>query len=109
MVLWDNLKKSKDTLFGKVAVVASGAVISQVITLTTTPIITRLFSASDYGMMSVFLSSITILVSMAMLDLHRAIPIIDTDEKAANMFYICIRILMIFSLIVCAFVAFSGK
>lgn len=109
MVLWDNLKKSKDTLFGKVAVVASGAVISQVITLTTTPIITRLFSASDYGMMSVFLSSITILVSMAMLDLHRAIPIIDTDEKAANMFSICIRILMIFSLIVCAFVAFSGK
>lgn len=103
------LKKSKETLFRKVAIVASGAIVSQIITLATTPIITRLFSTSDYGMMSVFSSTITILVAMAMLDLHRSIPIIETDEKAANMFSVCIRILIIYSLIICIIVIFAGR
>lgn len=66
-----------------VATVATGAVAAQAITVAFSPIITRLYGPEAFGVLGVFLSITTILVSAASLTYHVSIvlPVEDRDAK----------------------------
>ncbi|MEX0719721.1 MAG: oligosaccharide flippase family protein [Balneolaceae bacterium] len=77
----DNQKKS--SLVGDVAKVASGTAVAQGVTVLIAPIITRLYSPDDFGMLGVFLSIISVVGVNSTLRYHLAILLPDDDRDAA--------------------------
>ena len=63
-------------------ILAGGTVLSQLIVLFSTPFLTRLFDPSDFGVLAVFVSVVSICVVPATLRYEQAIPVAETDEEA---------------------------
>lgn len=59
-----------------------GTLVSQVVGLATTPILTRLYSAHDFGLLSLVLSAAALLAPIACLRLDLSIPIPRTQQMA---------------------------
>ena len=95
--IFAKLKNENSNLLSKVGLVASGTLFAQIISITVSPIITRLFPADQYGIMSVFISTTSIINIASSLDYNKAIPIINTDEDARAMVQVCITILLCFT------------
>ena len=88
------VRRVRSSLIGKVGIVASGTFASQLISMVTTPIVTRLFPAEQYGVMALFSSATSILGKVECLDYERAILIIEQDEDAWRMLRLCVYILL---------------
>lgn len=67
------------------ATLAFGSIIARIIGIASTPIITRLYSPSDFGILSVFSSALAILGPMMTLRYLLAIPLPRRDGTAANL------------------------
>ena len=88
------IKKSN---FAKnVSIIAGGAVSVQIIQMLLSPILTRLYSPEEFGILTVYNSILTMLIVIGPLNYHKAIPIADNDEKAMNV--LMLSILVLFSL-----------
>lgn len=95
------VERLKNAHFAKsVALVASGTMAAQIINVITTPIITRLYSSDVYGVLSVYNSTVSILVIGSSLAFQKAIPIVDSDHNAKTMLENCIGINCLYSLTV---------
>jgi O-antigen/teichoic acid export membrane protein len=79
-------------------IIGSGTAFAQIIVLITTPIITRLYTPSDFGLLSVFMAIIAILTVLASLRYEYAIPIPKDNNIAANLLILCIALTTIFSI-----------
>ena len=66
------------------SLLAGGAVAGQAIIVAASPILTRLYSPEDFGVLAVFASLLSILSIVASLRYQLAIPLPKTDEEAAN-------------------------
>ena len=64
--------------------IVAGTGAAQAIVVLTTPILTRLYSPSDYGVLSVATSILFVLMSVACLRYDFAIPLPDDEVEAAN-------------------------
>jgi O-antigen/teichoic acid export membrane protein len=84
------LKKSK--FFRNVAKLSSAKAISLVIALIATPIISRLFDPSDYGVASVFLATMTIVANIFALSYDRAVIFPKKDSTAIRVFVLAIAV-----------------
>ena len=69
-----------------------GSFIAQLITLISAPIITRLYTPSDFGILTLIWSYIVILSVIACLRLDQAVVIEDCDEYALHLVLLCIII-----------------
>jgi O-antigen/teichoic acid export membrane protein len=79
------LTKITRSTFGKsVLMLAGGTAIAQVLNIATSPIISRLFSPGDFGVLSVYTSILSILAVFATLRYEFAIPIAEDDKSAIN-------------------------
>ncbi|NER23865.1 MAG: oligosaccharide flippase family protein [Symploca sp. SIO1C2] len=67
-----------------VIVLSGGATASQVILMAAVPILTRLYSAEDFGIVAVFGSILSILSVISSLRYELAIPIANDDEEAVH-------------------------
>lgn len=65
--------------------VLSGNVVAQAIALGTMPIITRLYSPADFGVFSVIISLLTVLVPISNLRYNAAIPLPGEDADALSL------------------------
>lgn len=65
-----------------VLTLASGTVGAQVILIASSPILTRLYSAEDFGLLSVFLSMMGLIAAIAALRFEMAIPLPEDDRDA---------------------------
>jgi lipopolysaccharide exporter len=88
--------RSWDQFMHKVFILARGTVLSQVIILATLPVLTRLYSPSDFGIFSVYVSIISIVLVIVSLSYEIAIPLPDNDRTASNIvslsLYLCVII-----------------
>ncbi|MFO7320936.1 MAG: oligosaccharide flippase family protein [Chloroflexota bacterium] len=76
----------------------AGATFSmQVLTTLVSPIITRLYTPSDYGIFSAFSSISTILLAINSLRYELAITLPRDDEKAANLLALCLLLVVLSS------------
>lgn len=80
--------------------VGSGTVIAQVISVTLTPVVTRLYSPEDYGVLTSFNSIIAVLVIVGSLDYHKAIPLAKSDKQARDIIVLSVLILSLMSVLV---------
>lgn len=67
----------------------TGTVAGQSISLLLSPVLTRLFSPSQFGYLSVYSAVLLIVGVMAMLGLELAIPIAATEIECANLLALC--------------------
>jgi O-antigen/teichoic acid export membrane protein len=96
------IEKGKNQLFRSkftksIIVITGGAAMAQVMNMFFSPIITRLYTPEEYGVMAV-LSSILMILSFSSLMYDMAIPIDKEDSKAINTTALSVIILLIFTL-----------
>ena len=71
--------------FGRsVAKLAGGAAFGQALTLSVSPVLSRLYTPDDFGMLGVFSSIASIVTLYAAMSYEQAIPLADTDDEAGN-------------------------
>jgi O-antigen/teichoic acid export membrane protein len=88
-----------DTLAKGIFIIASGTVIAQVIGVITTPIITRLYSPADFGVLGLFTATLSILALAGGFRYELALPLPKEDKDAANLFVFFLFLLSVTSLI----------
>ncbi len=81
------------------ATLASGTVIGQALVLLSAPVLSRLYTEADFGILGVYISVVTILSSISSLRLEQAIPMPEKDEDAALLLRLTLAITFWFSLI----------
>lgn len=82
------------TLWKGVFVIGSGTALAQIIGIITTPIITRLYSPFDLGLLGIYSSVLTILMVAASLRYEYAIPVPKDPSRAANILVLCMMIII---------------
>lgn len=103
---WALLKKAVEVVLPKgrfarsVAVLAGGTALGQAVTVLTSPILTRLYTPEDFGILAVYTSMLGILSGVASLRYELAIPLPETDEDAANLLVLSLGIVVLVSLLV---------
>ena len=102
-------KIKRGGLAKNIVLVASGTFVAQVINTIITPLITRLYPAKIYGVLSVYNSTVSILVIASSLAFQKSIPIIKDDHKAKMMVENCIGVLTAYSTIVLALCLLLSK
>lgn len=105
--LWKRLKAN--SFYKNIAIVASGNVTARLIGVLLTPIITRLYTPTDYGVFSVFISVIGITGSLATLRYAVTIPIAKDEKIADNLLKLCFLVTLSLSLIWVIIIAVFGK
>lgn len=81
-------------------VLASGTIFGQVVVFTSYPILTRLYSPEDFGVLAVYSSILAILIVIAGFRYQNAIPLPATDASAINLMLLSLIGLVILTVIV---------
>lgn len=99
----------KSSFTKNVLLIGGGTVFAQAINMLLSPVITRLYTPEDYGILSVYSSILGIVASISSLKYELAIPIVSDDEMAVNILALCFIILFCFILCTSAVIAFIGE
>ncbi|NEP01160.1 MAG: oligosaccharide flippase family protein [Symploca sp. SIO2E9] len=97
------LKGLKQSLLGSqfaqnVAVIAGGTLLGQGLVVLASPIITRLYTPADFGVLAVYTSILSILTVAASMRYELAIPLPRKEEDAANLLVLSLSIVLCISL-----------
>ena len=90
-------------------VLTSGSAIGQFVGLIAMPVLTRLYTPAEYGVMGVYMSVLGILAVVAMLRYEAAIPISETDADALNVLALSCSIVVVTSLACAGVVLFAAQ
>lgn len=93
-------KNSNNSIFKNMLILATGAGFAQLINFVSMPIVTRIYSPSDIGILSIFLAVVGILVPLSTLKYSIPIPLLIKDGTAINLFFGNIIILFITTFVV---------
>jgi O-antigen/teichoic acid export membrane protein len=91
----------KGSFVANVLTLMSGTTLAQGIFIAAAPILTRLYTPQDFGMMAVFDALVTMLLAVATWRYEWSIVLPQDKETGANLFMLCLAILMTMSLITC--------
>lgn len=78
------------TVFSKVLLLAGGTAIAQMINIIVAPILSRLFSPSDFGALALYSSFLGIMCGFTGLSYYLAIPLPKDDDEAHSLCFLCI-------------------
>lgn len=82
------------------SILISGSSISQVISIVTAPIITRIYNPVDYGLLGIYMMVSSIIGVVSTMQYHTAIVVEKDDIIASRLVLICLRICVIISFII---------
>ncbi|MGA2933751.1 MAG: oligosaccharide flippase family protein [Methanomicrobiales archaeon] len=82
-----------------VLTLVTGTTVAQIIAIITSPLITRLYGPEAFGLLALFTSITSIIGVVACLRYEFAILLPESDEEAANIFCLCIIIVILISVI----------
>ena len=100
------LEKKFLTIFPKmgwlrnVVVISSSSALGQLLTVIVAPILTRIYSPSDMGVMRIYLSILGIITVSSALNYEMAIPLPEDDSSAINLLALSLSILLLVSTLV---------
>lgn len=81
-----------------VALLVGGALAGQLVAVIASPIVTRLYTPSEYGVLGVYMSLLAIISVVAMLRYEAAIPGCQDDSRAVNVAALALVITLIMSI-----------
>lgn len=90
--LWDRL--TGRGFARNVAILAGGTALGQAIALLVSPLLTRLYSPADFGLLAVYTSVFTILLVFASLRYEWAIPLPEQDHAAVALLVLCLALVL---------------
>lgn len=77
-----------------------GAGLARIAGLVSIPILVRIYSPEDYGVLALYTSIVAILSPLLTLRYVQAIPLPKTDVMAFNLFSVCLKLIFVGSLII---------
>jgi O-antigen/teichoic acid export membrane protein len=86
------------------AVLASGTAASQVIVVLSSPVLTRLYSPSDFGALSIYIAALSMLTMLAGLRYQLAIPLPRSDGSAVNVLALALTLTCVVAAVTAAIV-----
>lgn len=98
---------SRGSFAAQVAVLSGGTLGAQVISALAAPILTRLYSPDEFGLLSVFAALLAVLGVISSLRYEMAIPLPKTNVEAANVAALCLLIVGVIG-VVSAFALWIG-
>ena len=102
---WSKIGKS--TSARNVGKLLSANVIAQAIGILIYPILTRLFTPEDFGLLNLFLSIGGVLVLLATSEYHSAILLPTRDDEAAGVARVALRVTLVWMLLIALSVPFA--
>jgi O-antigen/teichoic acid export membrane protein len=96
-------------LYKGVLILGSGTAVAQMIGIITMPIITRLYTPSDLGVLAVYSSILGIVGVGATLRYEFAYSLPKKDEDAANLFGLCLILLSVTTTVFALILLFGGE
>jgi lipopolysaccharide exporter len=82
-----------------VTTLAGGTALGQLLVVVAAPLLTRLYTPEDFGVLAVYASILGIVAVLASLRYELAIPLPDDDETAANLLALSLGIVVIMSVL----------
>lgn len=94
------LQRLRGSKFGRhVAIITGGTVIGRTITALASPLLSRIYTPSDFGVLSVFFSTTTMLVIIGAFNYEAAIPLPKEDEAGLGVLAVSFGVLALNTLI----------
>jgi O-antigen/teichoic acid export membrane protein len=87
--------------FGRrVALLAGGTTLGRLAVILAAPLLTRLYSPDDFGLLAVYTALLGILGSIVCLRYEVAIPLPVSDRSAANLLVLCLLVALVMTLVI---------
>lgn len=102
-------KDDKRSVFQNMLVLAAGFGIGKIIGLISMPIVTRLYSPEDMGVLSVFVAITTLIVPLGTLLYTVALPLPKNDVLAMNLAVATIGMLLLVSFVSLVIFSFASE
>jgi len=99
----------KNRFARSVSILSGGTAAGQGIVVLSSPLLTRLYSPEDFGMLAVYSSLLGIIGVISSLRYQMAIPLPEKDEEASNIVVLSLLIVLAMSLFAAIIVTFWGK
>lgn len=99
----------KGEIARNISILAGSSAFGQIVSVLAAPIITRLYSPSDYGVVAAFGSVAAMALVIATLRFEWAIPNPDEDEVAINLLVVCFGVMVIVAVSSVAVVRFVSS
>src|SRR5690625_1325307 len=90
------------------SILIGGTAAAQLITVVSSPLLTRLYTPDDFGLLAVYASILSLFTVMASLRYQLTIPLPESDEDAIHIVVLCIFITLFTTTVSGAFVLFWG-
>ncbi|KAF0279731.1 oligosaccharide flippase family protein [Spiribacter aquaticus] len=94
----------KNRFIRSVSILAGGTAAGQIIVVAASPVLTRLYSPEDFGLLAVFASLLGILGVVASLRFELAIPLPESDDEAASLTVLSLLVVVGMALLATAIV-----
>lgn len=101
-----SILKHKSSFASDVLTLVSGTTFAQILTILATPVLTRLYSPNDFGLLTLFLSITGIFGVIICLRYEVSIMLPESEEEAANLLALSIVIALALSILTVPFVWF---
>lgn len=98
-----------DSAARHVSLIAGGTVLAQAVGILTMPIVSRIYSPSDYGIMAVYTSVLAILTELSGFRYYLAIPLPKDERYAKALVALSLGIQISFVLLLSALLFFAGE
>lgn len=91
-------KLKAESTIKNVSLLAGGTAIGQIINVLVTPILSRLYSPTDFGVLAIYAALLSILGGLSSFSYHLAIPLPEEDRKASNLLFLScmLNVLLVF-------------
>ncbi|WP_342600226.1 oligosaccharide flippase family protein [Psychrobacillus sp. FSL H8-0483] len=89
-------KSKKNSFFKNVLIITGGTATAQLINTLLTPVITRIYSPEEFGILTVYLAILGIIAITGSLKFDLGIAIAEDDEKAINVVALSIIVLVMY-------------
>lgn len=100
---------NNNPLYKGVLVLGSGTALAQFISILSMPVITRLYTPSDLGILTIYSSILALVVVAATLRYEIAYPLPQKSEDVTNLFALCLLLLVGTSIGFTLLIVFTGE
>lgn len=94
------LQGESGNVFRGMLTLVMGAGLARIVGLASIPILMRLYSPEDYGVLAIYTSIVAVLVPILTLRYVTAIPLPKTDAMAFNLFVLCAKLIALGTLLI---------
>lgn len=96
----EHVRRVQETLANRpflrnVSVMLTGSAGGQAISILLSPVLTRLYAPQQFGVLSVYSATLTILVVIASLRYELALPLVRRERDALNLMAVCLCVLLL--------------